>query len=114
MINVILGILAEPVLCLGNQRIAIAEFGCARWAGFSTGCVAALLHPVRTHNALTHAWVQCSPLVLRLRKRAGNHAIAAANALVNVVHHWAFRRLMERTDGAHRSAGRLIAMHTKP
>ena len=71
-------------------------------------------HAIRAHNAFAHPRIQRVPFVLRLGKRAGHHAIAAADALPDVVDDGALLCLMKGANRTSRRASGMLAVHAQP
>src|SRR6185369_14954503 len=113
MRDVFIRICADTVLCFSNEVFALAELRCTCRTRFGTSCLLTGLEPIRTHDAFANLRIQCSPLVLGNRERAGSHAISAADALVGVIDNRASSRLVKRAHRTRRSARGLFAMLAK-
>src|ERR1039457_4358181 len=107
------GVLTDAVLCFTNKVGAVAEFSGPSRTDFGAGCRLAGSQAVGAHDAFADSRIQRLPFILGLAERASHHAVAAANALPDVVHDWAFGGLMESTHGADRRARGLLAMHAE-
>src|SRR5208282_2909170 len=106
-------ILPYTVLRFPNKVVALSELGGASGTDLGACRGLAVSYAIRTHNAFADPRVQGVPLILRLGKSAGSHAIPAANTLPDVVYDWTFLRLMESSDRTNRCAGRMLAVHAQ-
>jgi hypothetical protein len=106
--------LTDAILRFLNKLVALSEFRGASGADLGTRCLLAGEYAIRAHNAFADPRIQRVPFVLRLGERAGDHAIAAANALPDVVYDGAFLCLMESANGTSRRARGMLAVHAQP
>src|SRR5512139_2070727 len=101
----------QPLPGLGQELLGLAPEQRVRGAGLHAGRRDAVGLALIAEGALLHPGVvPLAPLVLRDLEGAGHHAVAAADALVEVVDHRPVRRLVQRPDQAGRGAGRVVAV----
>jgi len=113
MVDIVAGIVANPLPSLGDQLIALAELGGAGRADFRAGCRFPRGHAIGTHGALLHLGDELPPFIFGDAEGARHHAVAAAHALRGIVGDRSQSGFLQRADGTDGSAGRLGAIHAQ-
>src|SRR5581483_5190980 len=111
MVDIFAGVVADTLLSFGDEIVTFAELRGASRACLGAGSRESGSHTIGAHRALLHTGKDFVPLVLGDAEGTGHHAIAAAHATVLVVNHWTSCGLAQGTDRAHRSTGRIGAVH---
>ena len=111
--QVVRWVLADTILRFLNEVVALSKLGGAGRTDLGACRLLAGHHAVRAHNAFADSRIQRVPFVLGLGKRAGRHAIAAADTLPDVVDDRTLLGLMHGADGTNRRASRMLTVHAQ-
>ena len=94
------GLGGDATVCFGQEIISLTEDRGLFGTRFGAGRLESLRDSAFiAHRAFADIWHGRVPFVPWNAKGARHHAIPATDALVSVVDHWAFIRLMKCTDG---------------
>src|SRR5579864_7145600 len=103
----------DATLGLQQEHGARAKNHGARWPHAGTSRLEAFLQSVTAKFALRYTWIETCPLKTRNVKRAGDRAVAAADAFVGGPADYAgLRILMQGLERTSCCARRIQAMHT--
>jgi hypothetical protein len=113
VMNVIVGIVFDALLCFGDEVIAITELRCSCRACIGTGRLVAIGNTIRAHVAFSNQGKRLVPFVFRNEKRTRQHAIAATHAFGGVVGYRTCLSFREGTNRAYGNATGILTIHAE-
>src|SRR5208283_1114428 len=112
-LDIFVMILAQALLCLGNQVVSFAKFRRPGWTGLRAGGLLPVYNAVRAHVALADQRERLLPFVLWHHEGTCQHAVPATDAFGPRIRHRSFGCFLESPHGTYGNAGGIRAVHAQ-